>query len=365
MVIKSLIKRTLFLFVLSCIFSCNQSESYIFTEQATLRIIERQDHQKCISEGLDYGDWDDFTTELYWRCRYDLIQSRIINHAITPQAIRENAVIEKISNEILKNLTRANFAVIARIDDDIAVSDHNKCYNKFKYKLSGVLPINMDDYYRCRQQLVLNRIPPAPRITHYFDTAVLPEGRAKEYMKLVKNVKSDSNQAVEDATHLMQRYPNCAGLSTKSDDFQKCSAASDESKVCLSNIESMKLKKQLQDKLYCQKQSFIQFPDNYALAKDKSASEIARIKDEEDDTDDNAILKYLEGDLEDKNIGRQLDDSGDKQEESKQKLYSKIELLRLREQFIYQCNQTMDDKLPEFANKVAQDCLHIAKNWDK
>jgi hypothetical protein len=128
----------------------------------------------------------------------------------------------------------------------------------------------------------------------------------------------------------------------------------------------MKVKKRLEDKIYCQKQAFIQFPDNYALAKDKSASEIAKLEESKEHiAEENYTLKYLEGETSDiSNLGRQIDKSGDWEEKSKEKIYSKLDLLRLREQFMYQCNQTMDDKLPDFVKNSAQNCLDIAKNWD-
>ncbi len=353
------------------LFSCNGSESYLFTYQSSLRIIERQDHQKCVSQGLDYGDWDEIITEMYWRCRYNLVQARIINDATTPDAIKNNAIVEKISQEILENLSRAKYSALAKIDDDIELSDHNKCM-----VMNNDLAIDQignsanDRYYRCRQDLILARIPPAPKITHSFEAAILPEDRAAQYLKIAADSRGSSKEALLVA-QMMQKYPNCVGLNIKSDDFKRCSAATDQSLQCLTTIHSLQIKKELQDKIYCQQQAFIQFPDNYALAKDKSSSEIEKSKlalkkDQgfQINQENNATLLYLEGNKTlTENIGRNIVSNDDDEKKSKEKLYSRTQLLKLRERFIYQCNKKMEEKLPDFAKKTSDDCMSIAKNW--
>ncbi len=356
----------LYISLLALLLSCNNSESYLFTYQSKLRIIERQDHQKCVSQGLDYGDWDEIVTEMYWRCRYNLVQDRKINTSITPASIKNNAVIEKISEEILKNLSRAKYSALAKIDDDIELSDHKKCVS-LGYNL-GVLESN-DNYYRCRQNLIIARIPPAPKVTNAFETAILPPDRAAEYLQIASDSRS-KNQEVNTALEAMQQYPNCALLNIKTADFKKCAAAADKSRQCLASVHSLQIKKELQDKIYCQQQAFIQFPDNYALAKDKSSNEIEKLKldikkgkDKQLTEEANATLLYLEGNrsLTD-NIGR-FEGRDDESQKAKEKLYSRVELLQLRERFVLQCNKKMEDKLPEFADKTSGDCLNIAKNW--
>ncbi len=352
--------------MLPLFFSCNKSESYLFTYQSSLRIIERQDHQKCVSQGLDYGEWDEIITEMYWRCRYNLLIARKINDASDADSIKNNAIIKKASEEILKNLTRAKYSALAAIEDDIELSDHNECV-VMGYKL-GIGESN-DDYYHCRQELILERIPPAPKITHSFETAILPKDRAAEYLKIAESDRVNANKESMMVASVMQQYPNCIGLNVKSDDFKKCAAATDQSRQCLSAVHSLQVKKELQDKIYCQQQAFIQFPDNYALSKDKSASEIEKLKSEikkdknaEIKQENNTALAYLESDKNISNIGRDVN-SGDEEEKYKEKLYSRVELLKLRERFIYQCNRKMEDKLPEFTIKSSEDCGNIAKNW--
>lgn len=360
-------KNHLFVFfTLFIISSCSVSESTLLSEQSALRVTERQDHQKCVSEGLEVGNWDDLTTELYWRCRYNLAKERITYLPITPGLFRKNSAINKTIDIIIRNIAKAKFASLAKISDDVEILDHEKC-SKMGYNLSSFNQSGVDEYYKCRERLILQRIPPAPKITHLYETSVLPEKRERNYLRISRDSRKEINAEASEAIELMKKYPICVGLSTDSLDFKKCSEATESSKECLSNIESMKVKKRLEDKIYCQKQAFIQFPDNYALAKDKSASEIAKLEEEkQNNEEENYTLKYLEGETSDiSNLGRQVNKSDNEEERSKEKIYSKLDLLRLREQFMYQCNQTMDEKLPDFVENSTKTCLDIANNWDK
>ena len=345
--------------------SCNSSESYLLTYQAKFRIIERIDHQKCVSQGLDYGEWNEIITEMYWRCRYNLVMDRKMNDAITADAIKNNAIVKKIGEGILKKLSKAKYSALAAIEEDIELSDHNQCI-KLGYNL-GINELN-DEYYLCRQDLILSRIPPAPRVTNIFETSILSKKRGEEYL-LIANNSQDIDKEGELTAKMIQKYPECSGLNIHSDDFIRCSAATDESNRCLSNINSLKIKKELEDKIYCQQQAFIQFPDNYALAKDKSSSEIEKIilenkKRDSETLENNSALLYLEGKRTIKSNEMYLENSNNKENYLKDGMYNRIELLKLREQFIYQCNKTMENKLPYFAEISSKNCLKIAKEWD-
>jgi hypothetical protein len=303
---------------------------------------------------------------MYWRCRYNLVSARRINDATSAQDIRNNAAVDRISEEMLKNLNRAKYSVLVKIEDDIELSDHKKCEAQ-GYNLGAVGFGSDDAYYRCRQNLILSRIPPAPKVTNSFEMTALPKQKSVEYMAIADI--SRTNKEANDVANLIQKYPNCLGLNVQSEDFKRCSAAANESERCLANVNFLQVKKELQDKIYCQNQAYIQFPDNYALAKEKSAKEISKLKLAQKDKDnigeENIALQYLESDIDTKNIGRYVEDIANKEEQSKDKLYSRIELIKLRERFIYQCNKKMEDKLPDFNQKSSQDCLDIAKNWDK
>ncbi|MFT6220073.1 MAG: hypothetical protein ACJA02_001229 [Myxococcota bacterium] len=317
--------------------------------------------------GMDYGDWDEIITEMYWRCRYNLVEDRRIHDEVSADSIKNNAVIDKIGEEMLRNLSRAKYSALSKIDDDIDLTDHNSCFlNGHSLRIGK----NNDGYYKCRTNLVVRRIPPAPKVTHSFEASALPKDRVDDFLRTVSKNNRENNKEAEMVVQLMQKYPNCIGLSVKSDDFKNCSSASDRSSQCLGAVHFLISKKELEDKTYCQEQAFIQFPDNYALAKNKSANEIkklkAQIKTQKDyqiKEEVNATLTYLEGGRNIVNVGG-VENDGDQESESKEKIYSKVELMKLREYFIFQCNAKMEDKIPEFVEDQKQICLKIVQDWD-
>jgi hypothetical protein len=359
------IKNIFFLLILTFIvFACNKSESYLFTQQSNLRIIERQDHQRCVAQGLDFGHWDEIVTELYWRCRYNLLQRRKINDDVSGKTIRHNAMIKKMGEEMLQNLSRARYSALAQVEEDVELSDHNKCL-----KMGHNFGIGHKDenYYLCRQNLILSRIPPAPKVTNAFESVILDEERSKQNLQnAAKDRKSVKEAAF--ALKMMQEYPICVGLNIKSADFRKCANATDESHQCNAGIRLKVVEKQLKNKKYCQNQAFVQFPDNFAQRKQKSANQInLEQKDDEDkankNEEENIALLYLESGGAIKSIVqkpkvKKITDGGIGE-------YNRIDLLRLREQFIVKCNENMAEKMTSFAQEVADECMQISKDWYK
>jgi hypothetical protein len=132
------------------------------------------------------------------------------------------------------------------------------------------------------------------------------------------------------------------------------------------NIDIMKSKRELEDRVYCQKQAFIQFPDNYALMRDKSKNEIAQLiqNNKAMTQEDNRTLQYFLGKSE-VNIGSNLRGIENTEDNLKEKTYSRIDLLKLRERFTYQCNIKVIEKMPDFIDKLTKDCNNIAINWKK
>lgn len=323
---------------------------------------------------MDVGDWGDVNTEIYWRCRYNLVQERFIDYPISSASMENNAMIKKISDDILKKWNRSRQFLLSKLDDNIETLDHSKCISE-GYDIDSVDPAQVEAYYICRQNLVLERIPPTPGITNSYEAAILSDSDSAEYMKMIKENKSTDKDVLL-VSKMMNNYENCAGLKVRSDDFKKCTEATDEAKKCLSKIEVAKAKKGLEDKIYCAQQAFNQFPDDYAFSKYKSSKEIAKEKQKKIDQQnefakmrakESEDLQYLKGNVleavknKDMLVNNSQDDSGDK----KSRLYSKIELMKLREQFVKRCNKSMEEKIPQFSDKYVNDCQAIADNWNK
>lgn len=368
-----------FLISLAGFLSCSRPESYLVNNQANLRMIERQDHQRCVYRGMDVGEWGDVNTEVYWRCRYNLVQERLIDYPISSASMENNAMIKKISEDILKKWNRARQFLLSKLDDNIETLDHSKCISD-GYDIDSLDPAQVEAYYICRQNLVLERVPPAPGITNSYEAAILSKADADEYMKMIRDNKKTDKEVLL-VTKMMSNYENCAGLKVRSGEFKKCTDANDEAKKCLGKIEAEKAKKGLEDKTYCAQQAFSQFPDDYAFSKYKSAKEIAREKkkklDEKNEftkkqAESSEDLQYLKGNVLEAAKNKDIDNNNARVSNDdwydinkKTKLYSKIELMKLREQFVKRCNKSMEEKIPQFADKYINECQAIATNWDR
>ncbi|MDA9231315.1 hypothetical protein N9O56_01960 [Rickettsiales bacterium] len=354
--------------------SCTPSESYLMSIKSNLRMVERKDHQSCISKGVELEEWGDVATELYWRCRYILSQDRFINNATSVPDIRNNSMVKKISSKILSNLQRARQAVLSKIEEDIEVFDHSKCISRGFDLDSDDQNIN-NGYYQCRKKLIYERQPPAPAITNSYEASM--NNNQKQFNQYLQNIKSNAlpNGSINLALNNVGKYPNCRNVNVNSMLFWDCVDAQEDSKLCLSHIDDVTAKKQLGDKVYCQKQAEVQFPDNYMIAKNKSAKEIernmrkkqldiARKEQEVNRKQINQTMQFFESGNVSKDIA--IAANNVKQSQSaKDELLNKVQILQLREEFINKCNNMMDQKLPNYIKEQTEKCLMVGKDWRK
>lgn len=361
--------------ILLIVISCKPSQSYLMSTQAHLRAVERRDHQKCVSQGIDFGKWNEVSTQLYWRCRYSLAQDKIIDNAINAADIENNAMIKKISSKILKNLKRSKQAILADMEDDIDVFDHSKCLS-LGFSLDSGDQIKDREYYQCRKKLVHERNPPSPAITGSYEASILPKKKFDNYLKSAKQNKITNSQ-VKFTKNMITKYPACQNVNVKSKLFNECIQAQETAMKCIDEISLFKSKKQLDDKVYCQQQAFIQFPDNYEMTKNKSADEIQKIlekqrreeikrQEKQEEERINRTLQFFQeqGVFYEDMILHDKQNVEDKQKQQEE-LMKKIQILSLREEFIIKCNEMMEQKLPTYIKEEIKKCEVISDNWGK
>ena len=375
LVLRLIIITNIFLLIISC----KPSDSYLLTSQSHLRNMERKDHQKCVAQGIDFGKWNDVSTELYWRCRYNLIQSKIIHDATRVSDIKNNAMIQKISKKILENLIKSRQTILSEIESDIETFDHSKCLS-MGYSLDMNDERKNEAYYQCRKKLVFEREPVAPKITHTYSASILPQPQFDQYMNNIKENKIIKGE-VNFASSMINRYPACKNINVKSKFFQQCIDAQEESVQCLNKVQTLKAKKELENRIYCQQQALIQFPDDYSVTQNKSAKEIAKIleekrqkelekKKQENEKTLNKTLKFFEEGYVSKDIrfNNETTDQTNariKEDKRRKELYHKIQILELREEFILQCNDLMQNKIPQYIEEETNRCLAIGIDWHK
>ena len=357
------------LLIAALLSSCSRQNLLI--DQSKIRLIERQDHQTCVERGVDIGDWDEMITELYWQCRYNFVMMRKMHNSTTAEAIKNNALIDKMAKDILQKINRAKYSVLAKIDDHIDLRDHEIC-------IADVDLIGSQSntkYYECRQNLVLKRTAPAPKITHIPETTIMDKKRATEYLAFAKSAKINT-PLMTDAVNKYQDYPECSWLKNSKIDFDQCQIDVRNARDCLSGIEQRAALKNLENKFYCQDQSYAQFPDDYDLSKDKSKETIAKMKAQEfakkqqrekEEKIKNLKWRYVaqQDNIEiDVTNTPNLDKETAKTASKKpKKTYSIIDIINLRENFIRKCTEIANETIPQFVAREREKCQKSLKKY--
>jgi len=134
---------------------------------------------------------------------------------------------------------------------------------------------------------------------------------------------------------LNSRYELCSGLRVGSANFNKCKSSTDEAITCIKRSNIEKAKQILSDKIYCSKQSLIQFPEYI------------------DEIEDNSITKSI--------YTEQKDDTEQSKEDQ---IYDSIEISILREKFVIKCYESLKIKHQRFIENFIEQCTEIAINWE-
>ena len=153
----NIFKQLTFLSMLLFVFSCSFNKSYSLNFQADLRIMEREDHKICLKQGGDIESWGSIDTEIYWRCRNQLVNERVIHDAVTSDEIRHNSIVNTIKKEITENLIKTKQVRISNLKGDINTLDHEKCVS-LGFNIDRDNDKDIESYYKCRADLVDERI---------------------------------------------------------------------------------------------------------------------------------------------------------------------------------------------------------------
>ncbi len=353
------------------------SEAHAIKMTSDLKEIEIEHHKSCVLQGSKFGKWSDVSTEFYWECRHNLMQAKIIPNANSTSGIQNNMMVNEIDGKIIANLQRARRATLSGIESDIELFDHSKCL-AMGHDLDTNDQGKNEEYYKCREKLIDDRSPAPPGIT---DSYYNPISRKDFGDKSVYNVKSNkpTSGEVEFVMNKINEYPNCKNINVKSIFFNKCIDSQKKAFFCFDGIRALKAKKQLNDKIYCQQQSFIQFPDGQTVTRNKSAEQIEEMLKKErerkidelkmaKERDINRTKKFFEEGYvsQDKVLSREADINNLKAERNKREnLFNKVQILELRQEFIEKCNQSLGDDMPQYVAKEEKKCADLSNSWNQ
>ena len=345
-----------FVAVLIFIFSCaapkeQDLSTLTLSTSSFIQTIEKTDHEFCSSLKLEFDKNSNAKSQLYWRCRLSMAKMRN-NSERNPDF---DDLITKISVK-LANTPEANLTKqIKKIDDH----HHRQCL-AIGFIIETEDQAKIDEYFSCRRVLIeeQKQIPPYGNEQY------------QKYTNRSYNLSFALDRRIEIELQryreTKEKYPTCIKFNLRGPDFKNCTKAQDKARVCLAGIEHKKFKKESQQKVICQKKSYINFPDNF-LKEDARSSEINR-KNTTSDFYNKRSLAAIGASEDTFYSGEKIvkSDEEKKQERnqeinSKHGLYSKFELTKLRQKFISNCIDDSDEALASYVRDLTTNCDELAK----
>lgn len=373
--------RLAFLLVLFAATNCKNNNN-------ELQKIEREDHQFCVSLGLDFGE-DELKTEIYWRCRITLAKYKIKDDAIIPEDIRRNIMIKKLISDIGKNYSLSYEKWGDKRNSLFDNNDHQSCVT-LGYNIDTIDKITssttIEDYLACRKRLINSQqiIPPYNK-TEYFK-------RPQDSYNIGFAINKRMDREIAKFEAAKEKYPVCVKFNLKSPEFKTCSLDYDEQRQCLTKIHRLKFRRELQEKSACQKKAYVRFPDSMINQDDEKARELSNIAESADlknnssffsigiDKDqlekfrgeETKVIKKTDNQNDKKDNDKKTTDNEKKIAETKVKknfntkddLYSKVDITRLRQQFIFSCQKATEPDLESYGNKLQNECNAIVEKWE-
>ncbi|MBM5782620.1 MAG: hypothetical protein FJ368_04275 [Pelagibacterales bacterium] len=358
--------RITFLILLAGIFSCTTikfKEPFVFSNFSEVQELERQDHKFCISLNLNSGNDNNFTTQTYWQCRLSLAKNRLnitnFSNSEKVNSFQINDLVSKISLHI-SEIGESNFTKENKKLDEL---QHNQCL-RLGFNNDTLDKSKIDDYLLCRKRL----------LEEYRFNA--PFGNL-DYLEYPNNsynidfvIEQRQKKEEEKFNSAKEKYPTCIKYNLRKQNFKNCTLSQDKSRQCLSEISGKKFKKELAEKITCQKQSYVNFPESF-LKKGENGKklELEKVKALADDYNSNSFVAIGidEMELSDFKAKTKEEKTEKDQKEIAEKfnkktdLYSKYELITLRQEYIYKCQKNAEAKILEYEKSLKSECEDMAK----
>jgi len=346
-------------------FSCADSE---FEERQKIKKLEDEDHKYCIKLGLDFG-FDAIETELYWRCRVSLAGKITIQRTFS---LSSSAKDEYLNNLEIK--FQKSFEDLNNYRNNLIGRKHHKICQKRGYDINSIKQDEVEKYLDCRQDLIKTyQVNPPYKKTHY-----LERPQDSYNIKYVINKRQDHE--IERLEEERKKYPRCVHLEIKTKNYKKCINDYDKNAKCLENAQQMRFKKEMEQRMICQRRLYQRFPESL-LKKDEIQEEFDRKKVAADiynnndfiniGVDDDMLKTFESAEAIRKREEEKIRKAKEKKEQKKEdfnneeKLYSKAELTALKKKFIVECDKRIKPITEEFIESKNLICQTLILKWQK
>ncbi len=341
--------------------SVKVKEPYMISNFKNIQDLERQDHKFCMSLNLDSAKGFDLKNAVYWRCRLSLAKYKLGASYNAQDGAKYNFQINDLVSKISLNLSDISESEFIKELRKMGDHHHRQCV-RMGFNPDTLDQIVIDDYFLCRKRLIEDQEldPPFGNIDYlehpnrtYNIGFVISERLAKEDKKLKEAAA---------------KYPTCTKYNLRKENFKTCSKAQDKSRQCFTEINKKKLKKEAVEKTICQKQSYVEFPNSFLSEEDVKMADINEVKNNADIYNQNSFgslginkedVKKFQSDI--KKNEKSEKKKIEKNINSKNGLYSKTDLTRLRQRYIYACHKEVDIGIDLYAEELKKECGEMVK----
>jgi phosphopantetheinyl transferase (holo-ACP synthase) len=229
------------------------------------------------------------------------------------------------------------------------------------YSIDSIDSAIIEDYFLCRKKLIDDQ------------QFAVPYGN-KEYQQLWTDsytlqfaLNKATDAEIERFELAKTQYPSCIKFNLKSSEFKKCSKNYDESRQCYLQIAQKKIKKEASIKSLCQKKSYIKFPDSFLQKNNDKKNDIQRTKTIADIYNQNNFASIgLDQESLNKFDGNKITKKGKSTNNfnSKDGLYSKLELALLRQKYAQSCQKDANKNVENYVTSLNADCITIVADYE-
>jgi hypothetical protein len=331
-------------------------------QEGSVNEIERKDNEFCISKGLDFIDFADPRTEIYWRCRLFLAKNKIAVAALAIQTnTHYNPMIRNMILSIEENIKKSHISWNEKLSDWQDNLDHNYCINK-GYNVDTTDLSQIEDYFLCRKELIdiTNNVPPFGNQSYL--------NLQNQGLSLDFAINKRIDLMIEEEEEMKKKYPKCiAKMRLKSGEIEVCKKKYDEVEMCLKEVEKKCVKKDFEEKNLCQKKAYIIYPDSMIKDQNKRMDEIEKKKLAADvynqnsfsaiGIDERSLEKFMSKD-------DKKNDKKKKRNVSSEGLYSKLEISLLRKKYATFCQKSGGGKMENYANALKKECRSSVAEYE-
>lgn len=356
---KGIIK-TFLIIILAIAFSCSKKiePKYFLSQIFYVQKLEKLDHNLCVAMKLNVDGKENYQSPHYWNCRLAFAKYRLAVGQLNPIQAQRNIDIGDLVTKISFKVFENSESFVSRETKKIDQRHHKQCL-KLGFTFETEDQAKIDEYFFCRKALIEEQ-------------QMVPPFGNQDYLKYPNseyNISYVIDRRVEETIKLIQEkakeYPTCVGFNIYSENFKRCVEAENNSRQCYGEIDKKRFAKEWEEKIHCQKQAYVRFDDSLIKKRDRKEIEDSRKHDNQFYNQDSFAAIGIDGTL---FLSQEKIDEMKKLEEeerkkkalkktnSKEELYNKYEITKLRYKYIQACRENSNQEIEDYIKSLENSC---------